>query len=53
MRTVTAGALALMMFLAGALILTAALLVVWRLAPLKVMALGSIFGLLRTQSWVK
>ena len=38
---------------AGALILTAALLVVWRLAPLKVMALGSIFGLLRTQSWVK
>src|SRR5262245_20772509 len=36
-----------------ALIVTAALLIAWRLAPLKVMAGGSVFGVLRTQPWVK
>lgn len=36
-----------------ALVVTAAVLIVWRLAPLKVMAAGSVFGVLRTQPWVK
>jgi chromate transporter len=36
-----------------ALVVTAAVLIVWRLAPLKVMAGGSVFGVLRTQPWVK
>src|SRR5262245_8611036 len=36
-----------------ALIVTAAILIAWRLAPLNVMAGGSVFGVLRTQPWVK
>jgi chromate transporter len=36
-----------------ALVVTAAVLIVWRLAPLPVMAGGSVFGVLRTQPWVK
>jgi chromate transporter len=38
---------------AVALVMTAAVLIVWRLAPLKVMAGGALFGVLRTQPWVK
>jgi chromate transporter len=37
----------------AALMVTAAVLILWRLAPLKVMAAGSVFGVLRTQPWVK
>jgi chromate transporter len=37
----------------AALVVTAAVLVLWRLAPLKVMAAGSVLGVLRTQPWVK
>jgi chromate transporter len=37
----------------AALLVTAAALVLWRLTPLKVMAAGSVFGILRTQPWVK
>jgi hypothetical protein len=36
-----------------ALVVTAAVLIAWRLAPLKVMAGGSLFGVLRTQPWVR
>jgi chromate transporter len=36
-----------------ALVVTATVLIAWRLAPLKVMAGGSLFGVLRTQPWVK
>jgi chromate transporter len=36
-----------------ALVVTTIILVLWRLAPLKVMAGGSIFGVLRTQPWGK
>jgi len=36
-----------------ALIVTAAVLIVWRIAPLKAMAGGAVFGVLRTQPWVK
>jgi chromate transporter len=35
----------------AALMVTAAVLILWRLAPLKVMAAGSVFGVLRTQPW--
>jgi chromate transporter len=37
----------------AALVVTAAVLVLWRLAPLKVMAAGAVFGILRTQPWAK
>jgi chromate transporter len=37
----------------AALVVTAAVLVLWRLAPLQVMGAGSVFGILRTQPWVK
>jgi chromate transporter len=37
----------------AALVVTAAVLVLWRLAPLKVMAAGSVLGVLRTKPWVK
>lgn len=37
----------------AALVATVAVLVLWRLAPLKVMAGGAVFGVLRTQPWVK
>jgi chromate transporter len=37
----------------AALLVTIVVLVVWRLAPLKVIAGGGVFGILRTQSWMK
>ena len=45
--------LELLSFAVAALLVTAAVLVLWRPAPLKVMAAGAVFGILRTQPWVK